>query len=59
MRQCAERRSIHDRPEAVEGRREAGHREGDLLICGRTRPVLVLNSPLTKPRFSRVALVQG
>jgi transposase, IS30 family len=26
----AEHRSIHDRPEAVEGRREAGHREGDL-----------------------------
>jgi IS30 family transposase len=29
----AGRASIHDRPEAVEGRREAGHWEGDLLIC--------------------------
>src|ERR671917_53110 len=28
----AERRSIHDRPESVEQRREAGHWEGDLLI---------------------------
>jgi transposase, IS30 family len=27
------RASIHDRPEAVEGRGEAGHWEGDLLIC--------------------------
>ena len=32
------RRSIHDRPESVEGREEAGHWEGDLLICRRTRP---------------------
>ena len=38
----AERRSIHDRPEAVAGRHEAGRWEGDLLICKRTRPVLVL-----------------
>src|SRR6188474_2597694 len=37
----AGRRSIHDRPESVEGREEAGHWEGDLLICRRTRPVLV------------------
>src|SRR5213593_118063 len=29
----AGRRSIHDRPEAVQGRKEAGHWEGDLLIC--------------------------
>src|SRR3569832_669531 len=29
----AERRSIHDRPGSVGGRWEAGHREGDLLIC--------------------------
>src|ERR671938_587882 len=28
----AERRSIHDRPEEVEKRQEAGHWEGDLLI---------------------------
>src|SRR3954464_11409666 len=37
----AERRSIHDRPEDVQERKEAGHWEGDLLICKRTRPVLV------------------
>ena len=29
----AERHSIHDRPEAVQERRDAGHWEGDLLIC--------------------------
>ena len=44
----AERRSIHDRPEAVEGRREAGHWEGDLLICKRMRPVLVLKERETR-----------
>src|SRR3712207_4123238 len=44
----AERRSIHDRPKAVEGRREAGRWEGDLLICRRTRPVLVLKERKTR-----------
>src|ERR687886_329761 len=44
----AERRSIHDRPEEVEKRQEAGHREGDLLICRRTRPVLVLKERKTR-----------
>ena len=38
----AKGRSIHDRPEAVQERKDAGHWEGDLLICRRTRPVLVL-----------------
>ena len=32
---------IHDRPKTIEGRGEAGHWEGDLIICKRTRPVLV------------------
>src|SRR4051812_20180333 len=36
----AGRRSIHERPEGVQKRKEAGHWEGDLLICRRTRPVL-------------------
>jgi IS30 family transposase len=53
----AERRSIHDRPAAVEGRREAGHGEGDLLICKRTRPVLVLKE--RKTRFVLAARLAG
>jgi IS30 family transposase len=53
----AGRRSIHDRPESVEGRREAGHWEGDLLICKRTRPVLVLKE--RKTRFVLAARLAG
>jgi transposase, IS30 family len=53
----AERRSIHDRPEAIEERREAGHWEGDLLICRRTRPVLVLKE--RKTRFVLAARLAG
>ena len=53
----AERRSIHARPEDVEGRREAGHWEGDLLICRRTRPVLVLKE--RKTRFVLAARLAG
>ena len=44
----AGRASIHDRPEAVQERKEAGHWEGDLLICRRTRPVLVLKERKTR-----------
>ena len=47
-----DRSSIHDRPEVVQSREEAGHWEGDLIICKRTRPVLVLHE-----RKSRVTLV--
>jgi transposase, IS30 family len=53
----AERRSIHDRPEAVQARKEAGHWEGDLLICRRTRPVLVLKE--RKTRFVLAARLAG
>ena len=53
----AGRASIHDRPEAVEQRREAGHWEGDLLICKRTRPVLVLKE--RKTRFVLAARLAG
>ena len=53
----AGRRSIHDRPEAVQGRKEAGHWEGDLLICRRTRPVLVLEE--RKTRFVLAARLAG
>jgi IS30 family transposase len=53
----AERRSIHDRPAEVEKRQEAGHWEGDLLICRRTRPVLVLKE--RKTRFVLAARLAG
>src|SRR5436309_1920271 len=43
--------SIHERPNTVAARTEAGHWEGDLIICRRTRPVLVLHE-----RKSRVTL---
>ena len=46
-----DRVSIHERPKTVDGRTEGGHREGDLIICKRTRPVLVLHE-----RKSRVTL---
>src|SRR5271157_6505125 len=35
-----DRASIHDRPKTIEGRSEAGHWEGDLIICKCTRPVI-------------------
>ena len=53
----AGRRSIHERPEDVQDRREAGHWEGDLLICRRTRPVLVLKE--RKTRFVLAARLAG
>ena len=46
-----DRASIHDRPRDIEGRAAIGHWEGDLIICKRTRPVLVLHE-----RKSRVTL---
>ena len=46
-----DRASIHDRPKTIETRGEAGHWEGDLIICKRPRPVLVLHE-----RKSRVTL---
>ena len=46
-----DRVSIHERPENIDARTEAGHWEGDLIICKRTRPVLVLHE-----RKSRVTL---
>src|SRR3712207_2457961 len=53
----AERRSIHDRPAEVQERQDAGHWEGDLLICKRTRPVLVLKE--RKTRFVLAARLAG
>lgn len=46
-----DRLSIHDRPKTVDSRTEIGHWEGDLIICKRTRPILVLHE-----RKSRVTL---
>ena len=45
------RASIHDRPAAAAHRQETGHWEADLILCKRTRPVLVLHE-----RKSRVTL---
>jgi len=53
----AGRRSIHDRPEDVEHRGTVGHWEGDLMICKRTRPVLVLKE--RKSRFVIAAKLSG
>jgi IS30 family transposase len=46
-----DRVSIHERPKNVDTRTEGRHWEGDLIICKRTRPVLVLHE-----RKSRVTL---
>ncbi len=46
-----DRRSIHDRPEAVLGREKLGDWEADLMFCRRTQPVLVLHE-----RTSRLTL---
>jgi NAD dependent epimerase/dehydratase family len=46
-----DRVSIHERPKNVDARTEGGHWEGDLIICKRTRPVLVLHE-----RKSRLTL---
>jgi transposase, IS30 family len=46
-----DRVSIHERPKHVDARIEGGHWEGDLIICKRTLPVLVLHE-----RKSRVTL---
>ena len=43
-----DRVSIHERPESVNNRSELGHWEGDLVICQRTRPVLVLHERKTR-----------
>src|SRR3954462_14012381 len=53
----AGRRSIHDRPADVQERKGPGPWEGDLLICKRTRPVLVLKE--RKTRFVLAARLAG
>ena len=44
-----DRISIHERPKNVDARTEVGHWEGDLIICKRTRPVLVLHERKSAP----------
>jgi transposase, IS30 family len=46
-----DRRSIHERPEAVQNRQKLGDWEADLMFCRRTQPVLVLHE-----RTSRLTL---
>lgn len=53
----ADRRSIHDRPGEVDSRETVGHWEGDLIICRRTRPILVLKE--RKSRFVIAAKLSG
>lgn len=52
-----DRVSIHERPESVNDRSELGHWEGDLVICQRTRPVLVLHE--RKTRLTLAARLTG
>ena len=52
-----DRVSIHERPETIAARTEAGHWEGDLIICKRTRPVLVLHE--RKSRMTLAARLVG
>src|SRR5262245_44218144 len=52
-----DRVSIHERPKTVDGRTEGGHWEGDLIICKRARPVLVLHEH--KSRVTLAARLAG
>ncbi|MEM7523041.1 MAG: IS30 family transposase [Pseudomonadota bacterium] len=47
-----DRVSIHERPDNVGDRSKIGHWEGDLVICQRTRPVLVLHERKTGMTFA-------
>jgi len=49
--------SVHDRPSNVDDRSQGGHWEGDLMICKRTRPVLVLKE--RKSRFVIIARLKS
>jgi len=52
-----DRVSIHERPGDVDDRATLGHWEGDLIICQRTRPVLVLHE--RKTRLTLAARLTG
>lgn len=49
--------SIHERPENVNNRSQIGNWEADLIICQRTRPVLVLHE--RKSRITLAAKLTG
>ena len=44
-----DRVSIHERPENIDARTEAGHWEGDLIICKRTRAMLARSGEMMPP----------
>lgn len=48
---------INERPMAADSREEAGHWEGDLVICKRSKPVLVLHE--RKTRITLMAPLMG
>jgi IS30 family transposase len=52
-----DRQSVHQRGKHIDDRIEGGHWEGDLMICKRTRPVLVLVE--RKSRFTIIARLKS
>jgi len=53
----ADRQSVHERGKHIDDRSQGGHWEGDLMICKRTRPVLVLIE--RKSRFTIIARLKS
>ena len=53
----ADRAFIYDRSAEINGRERVGHWEGDLIICQRTRPILVLKE--RKTRYVIAAKLSG
>ena len=52
-----DREPVHERPDEINDRSTLGHWEGDLVICQRTRPVLVLHE--RKTRLTLAARLTG
>lgn len=48
LRTIKERVSIHDRPDSLADCSELGHWDGDLILCQRARPVMVLHERKTQ-----------
>lgn len=51
--------SIHERSQEADQRTELGHWEGDLVICQRMRPVLVLHERKTRVTFAARLIGKG